>query len=81
MHMDRVDALLMALGFLGAIGQGLSIPVTLLATIEIMNNIGGASTLAADVFTHNINKNAVFVCYVACGQWAACFLGGFFSLI
>ncbi|XP_057463843.1 ABC transporter B family member 15-like isoform X1 [Actinidia eriantha] len=77
MHMDRVDALLMALGFLGAIGQGLSIPVTLLATIEIMNNIGDASTLAVDVFTHNINKNAVFVCYVACGQWAACFLEGY----
>ncbi|GFY87102.1 ABC transporter family protein [Actinidia rufa] len=76
LHADSVDMLLMTLGFLGAVGDGASMPVLLQVTGKIMNNIGGTSSVA-DAFSHSINKNAVFLCYVACGQWVTCFLGGF----
>ncbi|GFS31036.1 ABC transporter family protein [Actinidia rufa] len=75
MHADHTDVLLMILGFLGALGDGLSMPLVILVTSKLMNNIGGASASVADAFTQNINKNAVALCYVACGQWVACFLG------
>ncbi|PSS33724.1 ABC transporter B family member 15 like [Actinidia chinensis var. chinensis] len=77
MHADHADVLLMILGFLGALGDGLSMPLVILVTSKLMNNIGGASASVADSFTQNINKNAVALCYVACGQWVACFLEGY----
>ncbi|PSS30421.1 ABC transporter B family member 15 like [Actinidia chinensis var. chinensis] len=76
LHADSVDMLLMTLGFLGAVGDGASMPVLLQVTGKIMNNIGGTSSVA-DAFSHSINKNAVFLCYVACGQWVTCFLEGY----
>ncbi|XP_059670243.1 ABC transporter B family member 15-like [Cornus florida] len=77
MQADGADLLLMTLGFIGAVGDGVSMPVVLFVTSKLMNNLGGASSSAADVLTHNINKNAVALCYVACGQWVACFLEGY----
>ncbi|KAA8530290.1 hypothetical protein F0562_004999 [Nyssa sinensis] len=77
MHADGVDLLLMTLGFIGAVGDGISMPLILFVTSKLMNNLGGASTSTADVFTHNINENALVLCYVACVQWVACFLEGY----
>ncbi|KAG8637944.1 ABC transporter B family member 15 [Manihot esculenta] len=75
-HADLVDWLLMVLGFIGSVGDGFSTPLVLFVTSKLMNNIGGASSSQSD-FSHNINKNALALCYVACGQWVVCFLEGY----
>ncbi|KAM7268281.1 hypothetical protein ACFE04_010447 [Oxalis oulophora] len=77
MHADKVDKLLMVFGFLGAVGDGFSTPLVLLITSKLMNNIGGGTSNLADAFTSAINKNALNLCYIACGSWVACFLEGF----
>jgi len=76
MHSDGIDKLLMGLGFLGSFGDGLSMPIMLLFTSKIMNNIGGASAGSKN-FSHTINKNAEFLCFVALMQGVACFLEGY----
>lgn len=78
MHADGADMFLMMLGLLGAIGDGVSMPVMLYTTSKLMNNIGNVTNNQADDdFTHSINKNALALCYLACGQWVACFLEGY----
>ncbi|KAI8541585.1 hypothetical protein RHMOL_Rhmol08G0073000 [Rhododendron molle] len=76
MHSDGIDKLLMGLGFIGSVGDGLSMPIMLLFTSKIMNNIGGAST-NNKYFDHDINKNAKFLCFVALVQGISCFLEGY----
>ncbi|XP_031108792.1 ABC transporter B family member 15 [Ipomoea triloba] len=76
-HADRVDLVLMSLGVVGAIGDGISMPVMLLVTSKIVNNLGGASASTPDSFSHRINKNALALCFLACAQWVACFLEGY----
>ncbi|EEF44966.1 multidrug resistance protein 1, 2, putative [Ricinus communis] len=76
MHADYADWLLMILGFIGSVGDGFSTPLNLFVTSKLMNNLGGASPSATD-FSHNINKNALTLCYVAFGQWLVCFLEGY----
>lgn len=57
MHADGVDMFLMALGVLGAIGDGISMPVMLLVTSKMMNSIGDSSTsVSMDLFTEKINQ-------------------------
>ncbi|KAK4417716.1 ABC transporter B family member 15 [Sesamum alatum] len=77
MHADGWDTLLMGLGFLGAFGDGVSMPAMLLVTSKLMNSFGSSQTSVADDFTHSINKNALVLCYMACVQWVACFLEGY----
>ncbi|GAV73076.1 ABC_tran domain-containing protein/ABC_membrane domain-containing protein [Cephalotus follicularis] len=77
MHADFADFMLMALGLIGAVGDGFSTPLMLFITSKLMNDIGGGSTSIADTFTHNINKNAVTLLYLACGSWVSCFLEGY----
>ncbi|KAL8114655.1 hypothetical protein AgCh_021498 [Apium graveolens] len=79
MHADTLDLLLMILGFLGAVGDGLSTPAMLFVTSKLMNNVGGTiSSLPSDHdFTNNINQNALALCYLACAQWVASFLEGY----
>ncbi|XP_052191593.1 ABC transporter B family member 15-like [Diospyros lotus] len=77
MHADGADYLLMFFGFLGALGDGLSMPVVLLVTSKLMNNVGESSSLDSHTFSRNINKNALFLCYLAIGQWVTCFLEGY----
>lgn len=76
MHADRVDWLLMVLGFIGSIGDGFSTPLVLFVTSKLMNNLGGTSS-SPEAFTHAINKNALALCYLACGQWVVSFLEGY----
>ncbi|KAG5535026.1 hypothetical protein RHGRI_022961 [Rhododendron griersonianum] len=75
MHSDGIDKLLMGFGFIGSLGDGLSMPIILLFTGKIMNNIGGASI--TNNFSHSINKNAEFMCFVALMQGVSCFLEGY----
>ncbi|KAK4346348.1 hypothetical protein RND71_032687 [Anisodus tanguticus] len=77
MHADKADILLMTIGFLGAVCDGVSMPVMLIVTSKLMNNLGGSNTSNTDNFTHHINENALVLVYLACGQWVACFLEGF----
>ncbi|KAJ6813392.1 putative multidrug resistance protein [Iris pallida] len=75
MHADAVDKWLMALGFLGAMGDGMSLPVLLTISSKMMNNIGNSSD--DDKFIHNISKSAVNMVILSCAQWVASFLEGY----
>ncbi|PWA56629.1 ABC transporter family protein [Artemisia annua] len=80
MHADRADMLLMFLGFLGAVGDGIALPTMLLVTSKIMNNIGASDSDPASATRHFIdkmNQNALNLCYMAIGIWVACFLEGY----
>nr|XP_043631309.1 ABC transporter B family member 15-like [Erigeron canadensis] len=77
MHADGADMVLMTLGLLGAIADGISTPTMLLITSKIMNSIGDSSSLSMDTFIDQINQNAVYLCYMAIGIWVACFLEGY----
>ncbi|KAF7136372.1 hypothetical protein RHSIM_Rhsim08G0063100 [Rhododendron simsii] len=67
MRSDGIDKLLMGLGFIGSVGDGLSMPIMLLFTSKIINNIGGAST-NNKYFTHDINK----IMRSSCASWRLC---------
>ncbi|GAY46368.1 hypothetical protein CUMW_096510 [Citrus unshiu] len=54
MHADRVDMFLMVLGFIAAICDGLSTPLLTFVMCRLMNNVGNASSLPVDVFTHQL---------------------------
>ncbi|CAH1437664.1 unnamed protein product [Lactuca virosa] len=77
MHADAADMFLMALGFLGAVGDGIVVPTTLYITSTIMNNIGDSPSFSPNVLTDEINMNAVYLCFMAIGKWIACFLEGY----
>ncbi|KAI8541568.1 hypothetical protein RHMOL_Rhmol08G0072500 [Rhododendron molle] len=77
MHSDGFDKLLMGLGFLGAVCEGLCPAITFLYTSKIMNDMGSSLAIAMGNFTHNVDKNAKMLCYVALGRWVACFLVGY----
>lgn len=64
MHADGVDKFLMALGFIGAVGDGFTTPLVLFVTSKLMNNVGDAATATVDMFTHNINKVLIFFSYL-----------------
>ncbi|VFQ84784.1 unnamed protein product [Cuscuta campestris] len=76
-HADRVDILLMALGFFGAVGDGISSPIMYVITGRIMNSLGGAASSGGGSLSHHVNQNALNFCYLACWQWVACFLEGY----
>ncbi|KAL2898464.1 ABC transporter B family member 15 [Bienertia sinuspersici] len=62
MHADGVDVVLMILGFIGAVGDGFTLPLTLVVTSKLMNNIGGTSNFnSADAFTTHVNQVPNFV--------------------
>lgn len=53
-HADAVDVALMVLGLVGAVGDGLSMPVTLLFFIRITNDLGRGPEAVQD-FSSRIN--------------------------
>lgn len=77
MHADGVDIFLMIMGLIGTVGDGFSMPVILYTTSKLMNDIGATSDTVDAQFTHSINKNALALCYLACGQLVACFFEGY----
>lgn len=50
-----VDKLLMTIGFLGSVGDGISMPAMLLLTSKLLNNVGGVGTSIHNM-SHNLNK-------------------------
>ncbi|KAG5535022.1 hypothetical protein RHGRI_022957 [Rhododendron griersonianum] len=77
MHADGYDMLLMGLGFLGALGDGLTTPAIMLVMSKLINSIGGSSLSTIDNLSQIVDKNAKKLCYVALAQWLACFLEGY----
>ncbi|KAL2523464.1 ABC transporter B family member 15 [Forsythia ovata] len=76
-HADGYDILLMIMGFLGAAGDGISMPLMMLITAKLVNNFGSQNASFDNNFTHTVNQNSLALCYLACGQWVACFLEGY----
>uniref|UniRef100_A0A0D9YNJ0 Multidrug resistance protein n=1 Tax=Oryza glumipatula TaxID=40148 RepID=A0A0D9YNJ0_9ORYZ len=74
MHADAVDVVLMVLGLLGAVGDGLSMPVLLLITGSVYNNFGGGADNVQE-FSSKVNMNARNLLFLAAGQWVMTFLG------
>ncbi|KAK9107923.1 hypothetical protein Syun_023934 [Stephania yunnanensis] len=81
MHADATDVCLMTLGFVGSVGDGLSSPLMLFITSRIMNNLGPSddpsSSSDPSQFQHNTSQNALYLIYMACGTFVACFLEGY----
>ncbi|XP_021771128.1 LOW QUALITY PROTEIN: ABC transporter B family member 15-like [Chenopodium quinoa] len=78
MHADGVDLILMLFGFIGAVGDGCTIPLTLFITSKLMNNIGGSSNFnSSDSFTSHINQNVTVLLMIGAGAWVLCFLEGY----
>ncbi|XP_047044346.1 putative multidrug resistance protein [Lolium rigidum] len=75
-HADAVDVTLMVLGLVGAIGDGISVPVSLLISSLIYNDLGNGPELAQE-FSSKINKNAMNLVLLALGCWVMAFLEGY----
>lgn len=56
MHADGADISLMTLGFIGAVFDGVSFPISVIITGKLMNIIGGADASDDHNFMHNINE-------------------------
>ncbi|KAL2500003.1 ABC transporter B family member 18 [Abeliophyllum distichum] len=76
-HADGFDILLMIMGFFGAAGDGISMPLMMLITAKLVNNFGSQNDYSNNNFTHTVNQNSLALCYLACAQWVACFLEGY----
>ncbi|KAJ0989562.1 hypothetical protein J5N97_007918 [Dioscorea zingiberensis] len=55
-HVDTTDRWLMAFGFIGAVGDGLSAPMLLFTTSKILNNLGVGRSSSNSLFTRKINE-------------------------
>ncbi|GJM85234.1 hypothetical protein PR202_ga01667 [Eleusine coracana subsp. coracana] len=76
MHADAVDVALMLLGLVGAMGDGMSLPVTLLFFIRITNDLGRGPDVVPD-FSSRINANAMSLVFLACASSVMAFLEGY----
>ncbi|KAF8693403.1 hypothetical protein HU200_038796 [Digitaria exilis] len=75
-HADKVDVVLMLLGLVGALGDGMSYPLSVLLYLRIINDIGRGPDLVQD-FTSRINTNARNLALLACAFWVMAFLEGY----
>ncbi|PON64632.1 ABC transporter-like [Parasponia andersonii] len=65
MHADKLDMCLMALGFIGAVFDGLTDRLELYFSSKMINIIGSLSTLDPDDFRHNFEKNALTMLHLS----------------
>ncbi|KAK8929041.1 putative multidrug resistance protein [Platanthera zijinensis] len=72
MHGDCADCYLMVVGGLGAVGDGLSIPIIIFLRSYMFNSIGRAT--ASPTFIQDINKIVYIYLYVAAAALFAIFL-------
>ncbi|KAK3130941.1 hypothetical protein QOZ80_6BG0499990 [Eleusine coracana subsp. coracana] len=76
-HADCWDVALMVLGLLGAVGDGMAMPVVrLLLYTRMANDIGQGPDLVGN-FTAKLNANAMDILLVACASWFTAFLEGY----
>ncbi|KAL6634185.1 hypothetical protein ACP70R_026856 [Stipagrostis hirtigluma subsp. patula] len=76
MHADAVDVALMVLGLVGAIGDGMSHPMTLLLFSRIANDLGHGPGQIQE-FSSRINTNSRNLFFLACASWVMAFLEGY----
>ncbi|XP_039142049.1 putative multidrug resistance protein [Dioscorea cayenensis subsp. rotundata] len=77
-HADTTDRWLMGFGLIGAVGDGLSGPVMLYITSELMNNLdNGISSSSYSIFNHEMAENSLHLFLLACGSFFAAFLEGY----
>ncbi|CAL9248278.1 unnamed protein product [Arabidopsis halleri] len=76
MHADGVDWMLMALGLIGAVGDGFTTPIVFFISSMLLNDLG-SSSFNDKTFMQAISKNAIALLYVACASWVICFLEGY----
>ncbi|KAG2659009.1 hypothetical protein PVAP13_1KG328600 [Panicum virgatum] len=76
MHADAADVALMVLGLVGAMGDGMSLPATLLLYIRLTNDLGRGPDLVPD-FTSRINESTRNLVFLACVSWFMAFLEGY----
>ncbi|OEL38003.1 putative multidrug resistance protein [Dichanthelium oligosanthes] len=74
-HADNVDVALMLLGLVGAVGDGLSYPVTMVLFLRITNDLGRGPDHLPD-FSSRINANARNLVFLGCAFWVMAFLEG-----
>ncbi|XP_037423436.1 putative multidrug resistance protein [Triticum dicoccoides] len=77
MHADAMDMALMAVGLVGAIGDGLSTPVKLLITGFIINDLGNSGTEHLQELSSKMDENARNLVFLALGSWVMAFLEGY----
>ncbi|KAM0868761.1 hypothetical protein ACQ4PT_041103 [Festuca glaucescens] len=77
MHADAADVVLMVLGLVGAVGDGVSMPVMLFITSRIFNDLGGSAADVLQEFSSKINENARNLVFLALGCWIMAFLEGY----
>ncbi|CAL5023519.1 unnamed protein product [Urochloa decumbens] len=73
MYADAVDVALMVLGLVGAIGDGMSTPITFLIASRIFNNAGSGPDQLQQ-FRSKMNENARNLLILAAATWTLAFL-------
>ncbi|KAL3685412.1 hypothetical protein R1sor_003434 [Riccia sorocarpa] len=75
-YADKYDYVLLLLGVIGAIGDGLCLPIALFITSGLIDAFGknGPTTMPPGDFESLINKYVVRFVYLALGGFVACFL-------
>ncbi|CAN6246852.1 unnamed protein product [Urochloa humidicola] len=73
MHADSVDVVLMVLGLVGAIGDGMSMPIMMLIASRIFNNAGSGPDRLQQ-FRSKMNENARNLLILAAANWIMAFL-------
>ncbi|EPS68623.1 multidrug/pheromone exporter protein, partial [Genlisea aurea] len=76
-HADGWDWLLMCLGLIGTVGDGISMPFMLLFTSSLFNSYGKSGQSFRNDVSGTIDKNVLDLCYIALALWGACFLEGY----
>lgn len=77
-YADKVDMVLMTLGTLGALADGMSTPTLLIATSGLVNTLGnGSTTTHPQHFMDEIQKYVLYYVYIGIAVWIAAFLEGF----
>uniref|UniRef100_A0A0E0G319 MDR-like ABC transporter n=1 Tax=Oryza nivara TaxID=4536 RepID=A0A0E0G319_ORYNI len=76
-HVDKADVVLMVLGLLGAIANGISMPVMLLTFSHVYNDLGHGTDIVGQQFGSKVNMNARNLVFLAAGLWVMAFLEGY----
>ncbi|XP_042483361.1 ABC transporter B family member 15-like [Macadamia integrifolia] len=76
-HADGKDKWLMFLGFIGAVGDGFSMPALFYVNGTAFNNFGGTPSTNSQDYASKTNQMALYLLYVACGSLVASFMEGY----
>ncbi|KAL5722392.1 ABC-type xenobiotic transporter [Ranunculus cassubicifolius] len=74
MHADRIDKLLMTMGFLGSVGDGFITPLLLFIISKITNKIGLGTGDDPHLFLNTVTESCLSILYMSCGIFVTCFI-------